>query len=66
MDTLPLEIQFPNVEVNDLTPSMTLSEVEEMHIKRILAYTKGNKNETARILKIGIATLYRKLEEYKL
>ncbi|MGV8963130.1 MAG: sigma-54-dependent transcriptional regulator [Candidatus Saccharimonadaceae bacterium] len=66
VDTLPLEIQFPKVEVNDLTPSMTLSEVEEMHIKRILAYTKGNKNETARILKIGIATLYRKLEEYKL
>ena len=66
VDTLPLEIQYPKDEVYDLTPSMTLSEVEELHIKKILVYTKGNKIEAARILKIGIATLYRKIEEYNL
>ncbi|MEG0500578.1 MAG: helix-turn-helix domain-containing protein, partial [Rikenellaceae bacterium] len=26
--------------------------------------TKGNKTETAKLLKIGLTTLYRKIEEY--
>ena len=29
-------------------------------------YTKGNKTEAARLLKIGLTTLYRKIEEYKI
>ena len=31
---------------------------------QILEYTKGNKAEAARLLGIGIVTLYRKLESY--
>ncbi|MEG0789400.1 MAG: helix-turn-helix domain-containing protein, partial [Alistipes sp.] len=27
-------------------------------------YTAGNKTEAARLLKIGLTTLYRKIEEY--
>lgn len=39
---------------------------EKMHIQRVIIYTKGNKSEAARLLQIGIATLYRKVEEYGL
>ena len=38
--------------------------LERHHILRVLEYTKGNKAEAARLLGIGIATLYRKLESY--
>ena len=40
--------------------------MERRHIARVLEYTKGNKTETARLLKIGLTTLYRKIEEYKI
>lgn len=43
-----------------------LAAMERRHIARVLEYTKGNKTETARLLKIGLTTLYRKIEEYKL
>lgn len=66
IETLPLEIQYPDTDTSDITTTMALSDVERTHIKKILDYTKGNKAEAARILKIGIATLYRKIEEYKL
>jgi DNA-binding NtrC family response regulator len=45
---------------------MALSEIERKHIQKVLAYTKGNKAEAARLLDIGVATLYRKIEEYKI
>lgn len=44
----------------------SLAEVEKAHIKRLLAYTSGNKTKAAQLLGIGVATLYRKLEEYGL
>ena len=44
--------------------SMALDVLERHHILRVLEYTKGNKAEAARLLGIGIATLYRKLESY--
>ena len=40
--------------------------MEKRHIARVLEYTKGNKTEAARLLKIGLTTLYRKIEEYKI
>lgn len=43
---------------------LSLSDVERIHIQKILNYTAGNKAEAARLLGIGIATLYRKLESY--
>lgn len=46
--------------------SFAMSSVEKEHILKVLHYTKGNKAEAARLLDIGIATLYRKLEEYQL
>jgi two-component system NtrC family response regulator len=43
---------------------LSLQAVEERHIRKVLAYTKGNKTRTAEILGIGLTTLYRKMEEY--
>lgn len=43
-----------------------LQSVEKLHIQKVLAHAKGNKTETARLLNIGLTTLYRKIEEYKI
>ncbi len=62
-DNLPSDIQ-----VNDSVAesSYALSHIEKLHIQKILAHTGGNKSEAARLLGIGAATLYRKIDEYKL
>ncbi|KQT26014.1 two-component system response regulator [Chryseobacterium sp. Leaf405] len=46
--------------------SLSIKSLEKEHILKVLQYTKGNKAEASRLLEIGIATLYRKLEEYNL
>ncbi|WP_454046623.1 sigma-54-dependent transcriptional regulator [Chryseobacterium sp. Marseille-Q8038] len=46
--------------------SLSIRSLEKIHIQKVLQYTKGNKAEASRLLEIGIATLYRKLEEYGL
>ena len=65
---LPFDIQNVHYEhSNDSSPgSFQLSAMERRHIARVLEYTKGNKTEAARLLKIGLTTLYRKIEEYKI
>lgn len=60
-EDLPLEIQM--AQHGDMD-SLNLAYVEKMHIMKMLKYTGGNKTETARLLKIGLTTLYRKIEEY--
>lgn len=66
VDDLPLDIQNTHYEQsNETSPdSFELSAMERRHIARVLEYTKGNKTEAARLLKIGLTTLYRKIEEY--
>ena len=44
--------------------SLDLKSVERNHIVKVLKFTNGNKTETARLLKIGLTTLYRKIEEF--
>ena len=65
---LPFDIQNAHYEhSNDSSSgSFELSAMERRHIARVLEYTKGNKTEAARLLKIGLTTLYRKIEEYKI
>ena len=65
---LPFDIQNAHYEhSNDSSPgSFELSAMERRHIARVLEYTKGTKTEAARLLKIGLTTLYRKIEEYKI
>lgn len=64
---LPLEIQQYHWQgsIPPENPS-SLASLEKSHIRNILQFTKGNKAEAARILEIGVATLYRKIDEYKL
>jgi hypothetical protein len=38
--------------------------MERKHIIKVLQYTAGNKTEAARLMHIGLTTLYRKIEEY--
>lgn len=51
---------------NSNTEVFEMSAMEKKHISHILKYTNGNKMETARLLNIGLTTLYRKIEEYHL
>jgi two-component system NtrC family response regulator len=60
-----LPYEFHNGGYYDLV-ALDLCSVEKHHIRRILKHTKGNKSEAARVLGIGLATLYRKIEEYQL
>jgi DNA-binding NtrC family response regulator len=67
VENLPVELQTgsPSLHKNSTTLSaFDLSSVEKLHIQRVLNHTKGNKTEAARLLNIGLSTLYRKIEEY--
>lgn len=61
--TLPFTMQHP---ADHKTASFELAEVEKQHIRKVLQHTAGNKTEAARLLGIGLTTLYRKIEEYGL
>lgn len=65
VDCLPFELQQSNI-IDSATSSLSMTNIEKSHIRKVLNYTKGNKAEAARLLEISIATLYRKVEEYKL
>ncbi|GAA4460384.1 sigma-54 dependent transcriptional regulator [Nibrella saemangeumensis] len=43
--------------------ALDLATVEQLHIQRVMRQTGGNKTEAARLLGIGLTTLYRKLGE---
>jgi two-component system, NtrC family, response regulator len=64
LDCLPFDFQY--TESGNQLDLMKLAEIEKMHIRKVLAHTKGNKTKTAELLGIGLATLYRKIEEYGL
>ena len=61
---LPLNIQHEPESSTSSASELSMSAVEERHIRRVLQHTGGNKTEAARLLKIGLTTLYRKIEEY--
>jgi two-component system NtrC family response regulator len=63
---LPYEFENPINKNGNSISAFDLSSVEKLHIQRVLNHTHGNRAETARLLNIGIATLYRKLKEYGL
>lgn len=64
-EDLPVDMQKENSS-ETVNHTFDLPSMERLHIMKVLAYTKGNKTETARLLKIGLTTLYRKIEEYGL
>ncbi|MCE7043809.1 sigma-54 dependent transcriptional regulator [Dyadobacter sp. CY312] len=63
-ENLPFEVQQSLPVKSIQLSAFSMESVEKLHIQKVLNYSKGNKAETARLLEIGIATLYRKIEEY--
>lgn len=61
ISSLSYDIQSP-VEYTE--NRYDLASMEKHHIQKVLQHTRGNKTETARLLNIGLTTLYRKMEEY--
>ena len=61
-ELLPYEFHNQPIHQN----SMEMAIIERQHITKVLSYTRGNKTETARLLGIGLTTLYRKIEEYQI
>ena len=64
-NSLPAELQVPVISQGGIS-AFDLSSVEKLHIQRVLNHTKGNKTEAAKLLNIGLTTLYRKIEEFHL
>lgn len=61
-DVLPYEFH----QDQSRTDSMEMTAMERKHIISVLMHARGNKTETARLLGIGLTTLYRKMEEYQI
>jgi len=62
---LPIELRETAATSQTLS-AFDLQSVEKLHIQRVLNHTRYNKAEAARLLNIGLATLYRKIEDYQL
>ena len=61
-DLLPLDIQISTG--NENLNGFDLATVEKQHIQRVLLHTKGNKTQAAKLLNIGLTTLYQKIKDY--
>ena len=46
--------------------SFTLADAEKAHIRKVLAAAGGNKTQAAKLLDIGLTTLYQKIKDYSL
>ena len=66
LQDLPIELQASIDDDSKSYSDFELSTMEKRHIVKVLQYTNGNKTEAARLLKIGLTTLYRKIEEYSI
>lgn len=58
---LPIDLQCAGMDEEQGKEEFELAVIEQKHITKVLQYTRGNKTEAARLLKIGLATLYRKI-----
>ncbi|PZF73854.1 sigma-54-dependent transcriptional regulator [Taibaiella soli] len=65
INNLPYELQHCG-DTESATSIYDLALIEKQHIRKVLQHTSGNKTEAARLMNIGLATLYRKIEEYSL
>jgi DNA-binding NtrC family response regulator len=64
VDSLPPFLTMKQSQDNRGRSPKNLSEVEKNTILDVLKKTRGNKAEAARVLGIGLRTLYRKLNQY--
>ena len=66
-DDLPQNIRTPHQSLGKEEPShLPLSEIERLHILKVLKQTQGKKAEAARLLGIHLKTLNRKLKAYRI
>ena len=68
-EDLPMDIRLAQPDLMQHHPPLSafdMASVEKLHIQRVLNYTKGNKMEAARLLNIGLTTIYRKMDAYGL
>jgi two-component system, NtrC family, response regulator len=66
VEILPIELQNSKYRTFINPSNFDLGLMEKTQIQRVLNYTKGNKSEAAKLLNIGLTTLYRKIVEYNL
>lgn len=64
--SLPSDVTNFVLATNPNLSPLTMESVERHHIQKVLNQCQGNKAEAARLLGIGIATLYRKIDEFGL
>jgi len=63
-DLLPFDFLSDASEDTGLT--LNLASIESQYIRKAMSQSEGNKTEASRLLGIGLSTLYRKIEDYKL
>ena len=61
VDLLPADFNTDSDE-----GSLTLESVEKQHIQKVLRIVAGNKTQAAKMLGIGLTTLYQKIKDYNL
>jgi len=61
-----LEFDFFTDMHEENKKTLNLASLESQFIRKAMLQAKGNKTEAARLLGIGLSTLYRKIEEYNL
>ncbi len=67
VDDLPLDLRLheaPKDGKSAQLSAFSLAAAERLQIQKVLLHTGYNKTEAARLLGIGLTTLYRKMEEY--
>jgi DNA-binding NtrC family response regulator len=65
-DELDASLLPPDFSIDNDASVYSLAEVEKRHIKKMLAFADGNKTQAAKLLGIGLTTLYQKIKDYGL
>jgi len=61
-----LQFDFFTDSPEDTGATLNLANIESKYIRKAMSQSNGNKTEASRLLGIGLSTLYRKIEDYKL
>jgi two-component system, NtrC family, response regulator len=61
-DLLPYDFNIQELGEN----SISLAAIEKQHIQKVLSLAQGNKTKAAKLLDIGLTTLYQKIKDYNL
>ncbi len=56
----------PDFTLGEESHSLKLADAEKVHIRKVLQSTGGNKTQAAKLLDIGLTTLYQKIKDYNL